>query len=180
MEILRSISLYAESKDMPFMVIGGHAVNVYGISRQTGDLDLMVPLRNKALWLELMNKLRYQENQSDDRFSRFRSSRLDNWPIDLMYVDDKTFESIYSDSRDYDFGQASVKVISAAHLMILKLHALKNYQEHRFVKDYTDLQALIRKSGENVESEQFRVKCLKYANEKLYQRILSDLKLQQN
>jgi hypothetical protein len=57
MEILRSISLYADGKNMPFMVIGGHAINTYGISRQTGDLDLMVPLRTNPLWLELMGKL---------------------------------------------------------------------------------------------------------------------------
>lgn len=160
---------------MPFLIIGGHAINVYGISRQTGDLDLMVPLRAKPLWLELMKKLRYQEGQSDQRFSRFRAVQLDNWPIDLMYVDDKTFESIYKDSIQSDFGPTLARVISAAHLLILKLHALKYYQEHRFTKDYSDLRALMIKLDENVEGEEFKGKCLKYASPQLYERILLDI-----
>jgi hypothetical protein len=35
MEILRTISLYIEGRNMPFAVIGGHAVNAHGVSRQT-------------------------------------------------------------------------------------------------------------------------------------------------
>lgn len=180
MEILRSISLYIEGKDMPFMVIGGHAVNIHGISRQTGDLDILVPLRTKSCWQELMGKLRYVEGQSDDRFSRFRAGQLDNWPIDIMYVDDNTFNAIYKDCTSCDFGQTKANVISLKHLVILKLHALKHYQEHRFAKDYTDLVALLKKSGESVANEDFKQKCLKYAGQDIYDRLKSDNKVNQS
>jgi hypothetical protein len=97
-----------------------------------------------------------------------------------MYVDDKTFESIYKDCKDYEFGKTLAKVISANHLMILKLHAMKHYQEHRFVKDYSDLQALIKRSNEKIDSEEFRQKCLKYSSTQVYERLLSDLKYNKN
>ena len=35
---------------MPFLLIGGHAVSAYGISRQTGDVDLPVQRSRKELW----------------------------------------------------------------------------------------------------------------------------------
>ncbi|MCB0335165.1 MAG: hypothetical protein KDD62_02635 [Bdellovibrionales bacterium] len=57
MEVLRTIALYAESKDMPFLVIGGHAVNAYGISRQTGDIDLLVPKEAHSAWDKMLSKI---------------------------------------------------------------------------------------------------------------------------
>ena len=50
---------------MPFAVIGGHAVNSYGIQRHTADLDLVVQLSAKERWLELMDKLAYKKGQDD-------------------------------------------------------------------------------------------------------------------
>jgi hypothetical protein len=53
---------------MPFLVIGGHAINALGFSRHTGDLDLLVPLRSKGEWQALLARLRYTERQSDNFF----------------------------------------------------------------------------------------------------------------
>ena len=119
MEILRTILLYVEGKGMPFVVIGGHAVNVYGVSRQTGDLDLLVRLTDKANWLQLMGKLDYERGQNDDRFARFRSSSLAAWPIDLMFVDDQTFDKISSQATEAQFGPTLARVASARHLATL-------------------------------------------------------------
>ena len=57
-EILRPISLYCEAKGLQFLVAGGHALNTYGISRQTGDSDLIVPREKKPAWFELPAKLK--------------------------------------------------------------------------------------------------------------------------
>ena len=78
LEILRSIQFYSEAHDMPFIVIGGHAVNAYGISRQTGDLDLMVPVRHRAEWRQLMLRLKYTATQGDGGFARFSPPDLND------------------------------------------------------------------------------------------------------
>jgi len=174
MEILRTISLYVEGKDMPFVVIGGHAVNAYGLSRQTGDLDLIVPLTAKGLWLELMNKLRYRKGQDDDRFTRFRPEHLTAWPIDLMFVDDGTFAKIWEAGDEKDYGAVPAKVASARHLAILKMHALKHYQEHRYARDYNDLIGLLRSGETGISAGELSELCLKYANQEVLNRLLQD------
>jgi hypothetical protein len=176
MEILRSINLYTELRNMPFVVIGGHAVNNYGMARNTADLDLVVPLADQGKWLILMEKLKYEAGQSDDRFARFRPKGLDNWPIDLMFVNDETFSRLREDSVTACFGEVEAPIASIEHLILMKLHAMKYFQEHRFAKDYADLIGLIRVGKIEVEGKCFSQWCAKYATEDLYQRILRDLK----
>ncbi|MCB0320217.1 MAG: hypothetical protein KDD60_04770 [Bdellovibrionales bacterium] len=159
---------------MSFLLIGGHAVNVYGLSRQTGDLDLLIPLTSKGGWLELLGKAGYSKEQDDDRFLRFRSTDLAAWPIDLMLVDDGTFEKLYRDSQEAVLGVATVRVVSARHLVTLKIHALKHYQEHRFLKDYNDILGLLRLDQTNISDEDLRELCVRYADIALFEKILRE------
>lgn len=174
MEVLRSLSLYVEGKDMPFLLIGGQAANVYGISRQTGDLDLVVKLSSKERWLVLLGKLGYEKGQDDDRFARFMPHSLTEWPIDLMFVDDPTFAKLQKDSIESQLGPAQVRVVSPRHLATLKIHALKYYQEHRFVKDYTDLLALLRSGQTGLSEPELEALCGRYATRELFERIKRD------
>lgn len=135
---------------MPFMVIGGHAINVFGISRQTGDLDLLVQRSAKPRWLDLMSKLLYDKGQDSDNFARFRPNHIAAWPIDLMFVDDTTFGKLADAAVTTLVGAVSVPVASARHLATLKIHALKHFQEHRFAKDYNDLLGLLRSGQTNI------------------------------
>ena len=175
MEILRTIALYSESKAMRFIVVGGQAVNAYGISRQTGDIDLIVEGSRKADWSGLLERLKYKPHQDDDRFSRYQPPELAAWPIDLMYVDDLTFEKLFSAARDMIIGVSEVAVVSPEHLVALKIHALKNFQPHREPKDYGDLLALLRTAASNIDSPELEQLCLRYASHDLYDRLNKDL-----
>jgi hypothetical protein len=175
MEILRSISLYAEANKLKFVLIGGHAINSYGISRQTGDIDLIVEKDKKTEWIDFFKKIKYQKGQDDDRFLRFKPDTLLAWPIDLMLVDSQTFDKIFKDAQDTELGTTAVKVASPRHLVTLKIHALKYYQEHRFVKDYNDLLQLLRTKVTDLRGADLQELCLKYANNDLYDKIKRDL-----
>lgn len=85
MEILRTITIAAEAKNLEMLLIGGHAINFYGLSRQTGDLDLIVKLPQKEEFLEILKMLKYSAEQDDQNFTRFKPAELGQWPIDLMY-----------------------------------------------------------------------------------------------
>ena len=175
MEILRTISLYTDGKPMPFLVIGGHAVNAFGISRQTGDLDLLVQRSTKPDWLVLMSKLHYSKGQDDDRFARFKPDQLAGWPIDIMFVDDETFAKLFQASIETVMGAARVRIASARHLVILKIHALKYFQEHRFIKDYNDLIGLIKSGKTGLSQDDLSELCIKYASIDLFNRLINDL-----
>jgi hypothetical protein len=176
MEILRTISLYVEGKNMPFVLIGGHAVNAYGISRQTGDLDLLVQRSRKPAWEELLAKLRYTKGQDDERFARFRPDTIAAWPLDLMYVDEGTFEKLYSEAHSVDAGATTVKAASPRHLVALKIHALKHFQEHRHAKDFNDVLELLRLKDNQISREDLRDLCIKYADLPLFEKIVNGLK----
>lgn len=158
------------------MLIGGHAVNAYGISRQTGDVDLVAQRSVKEQWLALLKRLKYQVSQSDDRFARFRPETLAAWPIDLMFVDDQTFAKLLADSQVTKIGVATVRVVSARHLATLKIHALKHYQEHRHLKDYNDLVALLRLERTGISESELRALCERYASIDLFDKIKRELK----
>lgn len=171
MEILRTISFYTEGKNLPFLVIGGHAVNSYGIMRQTADLDLLVCRDSKDAWHALMGKLNYQVGQNDARFARYRAASLANWPIDLMFVDAETFAKMYAASKEVEYGEARARTVSARHLATLKIHALKNYQPHRYSKDLSDLDSLLQSGQTGITDEQLKALCERYASLDLYYKI---------
>ena len=160
---------------MPSLLIGGHAVNVYGVQRQTGDIDLIVKSSQRKAWEDLFSKIRYQSDQSDSRFIRYRPDTIAAWPIDLMLVDDETFSKLYSESQLVDLGVIAVKVVSPQHLVTLKLHALKVYQEHRYAKDYNDVIQLLRHACPQLRNESLRELCIHYADIALYEKIAKDL-----
>lgn len=56
-----------------------------------------------------------------------------------MLVDAVTFKKFYDHSIMQEVGVADIRVVSREHLALLKIHAMKNYQEHRFLKDFNDL-----------------------------------------
>ena len=176
MEILRTILFYTESHAMPFLVIGGHAINSLGFSRHTGDLDLLVPLRSRPQWQDLLARLRYVEGQSDSKFSRFTPAEIAAWPIDIMYVDDATFQKLQDGAVSRDFGLVMVPVVAPKHLVLLKLHAMKNLQEHRFAKDYGDLLFLLKHPEGKMSKEELRTNCLKYATVELFDSLARDLR----
>lgn len=174
-EILRTIALYCEGKEMRFLVCGGQAMNVYGISRQTGDLDLIVPRSRKQDWMVLMEKLKYLSFQDDERFSRFKPPELAAWPIDIMYVDDATFGKMHDAGVETDFGTAIARVVSVEHLVTLKIHALKYHQPHREPKDYGDLLALLQTRASGMSHETLERLCERYSDHALFERLMRDL-----
>lgn len=174
MEILRTIALYTQGKHMPFLVIGGHAINAYGLSRHTGDLDLLVPFNTKPAWISLMSQLRYKVGQDTDQFARFRPDTIAAWPIDLMFVEPNTFDKMLSDATQVEFGMVQVPVVSLRHLVALKIHAMKVPQEHRDAKDFSDLLFLLKKS--EMRKEELFALCERYASVELFDRLMGALK----
>ncbi|OVE73429.1 hypothetical protein BVX93_01600 [bacterium B13(2017)] len=171
MEILRTLALYSEAKNEKFILIGGHALNFYGYTRQTSDIDFIVPKSHKTYWNGIFQRLKYKCNQDDDRFSRYHPENLIGWPIDLMYVDDETFEKLYNESNKGKIAEIEVQVVSALHLALLKLHSLKHFQEHRFAKDFQDLTWIFQNKIKNISDEELKVFCEKYANIDLFYKL---------
>ena len=70
-----------------------------------------------------------------------------------------------------------MKIASAQHLGMMKIHALKHYQEHRFARDYNDLLGLIRTGKTELTRNDLKDICIKYASVELSDKITSEIDL---
>ena len=54
MNIFELLNRESETRNLPFLIIGGHAVNSHGYSRFTHDLDLLVQKHNRSDWIRTL------------------------------------------------------------------------------------------------------------------------------
>jgi len=98
MQILKSIHSAATSSQKRFVLIGGHALNIHGLMRATGDVDIMVEAHDAVFWRELLQKLGYEIFHESSAFMQSKPKELAAWPIDLMLVDANTISKALSDA----------------------------------------------------------------------------------
>lgn len=161
----------SETRRLRFLVIGGHAVNVYGYSRETADVDLLIPTKDRRAWEELLATMRYSLYHDGGPFLQFSSPEEHAWPIDLMIVKDETFEKMYCERQSLSYEGNSIPIPEIKHLIALKVHALNHSHIGRFLKDFQDVTGLIQCGKLNVESEEVRSIFQKHGTKDLYEKI---------
>ena len=154
------------------MVIGGLAVIEHGYSRLTTDFDILVQRVQKESWHSLVLALGYELIHEAQVFSQYAARQGPNWPIDLMFVNEATFERITAEAKPKTIGGAVLQLVSLEHLIALKLHALKHSNLRRFLKDFEDVMHLVQLNKIDLRSPTIRDLFLKYGNADLYEKVL--------
>jgi predicted nucleotidyltransferase len=172
---LETIATQTRKRDLRFLVIGGLAVNSYGYSRETGDLDILIHRDNKEQWLDLFSGLDYAVYKEGEGFLQLSPPKQSAWPVDLMLVRENTFEPMYSASREVNLYGVQTRIPSLEHLLMLKLHALKNAGLNRFLKDFLDVENLIRINKLDIKAENIKRLFAKYGTAELYEKISTSL-----
>ena len=174
MELLQLLDAKAYKLKLPYLIVGGHAINAYGYSRQTGDLDVLVRSADLKKWKNFITTdLGYTLYHEQTAFAQFSPPVLEAWPIDLMLVNDKTFDKLFSASKEIVISGRIYRVPAIEHLVSMKLHALKQGDAERRLKDLTDVIQLLKQSSIGVHSDEFRQLCQKYATLEVYEEIKS-------
>lgn len=171
MEILKAIHTAVSHARKRYILIGGHALNVRGISRSTGDIDLMVERDDAPFWKELLVRLDYEVFHETQSFIQSKSKCITAWPIDLMLVSSETMTKALADSTSHDIFGPPVPVASTGSLIAMKVHALKYVDAARALKDQSDLLALLQQAGIPIQSETFRQICSRYGTMEIYERL---------
>lgn len=171
MTILKQISDSSARLGLIYLICGGHAANYHGASRQTADLDLVIPKPQVESWKQLILGYNYSITQDSENFLQFTSSSTALWPLDLIVVDLDTFRGLSEESLEIELDDAVCRVISARHLICMKLHALReNYKARKYI-DVPDILAITGAINLSVTSEEFRSLCLKYGNAEIYEEL---------
>ena len=175
MSFLARIHQEASARRLRYLVIGGLAVNFYGYSRDTSDLDFFISQNERAEWMNLLTQFGYKDFNDGGNFIQYQTPDKNAWPVDLMLVQEKTFTAILEACVEADIFDVKTKVPSLEHLIALKLHALKNTRMQRFLKDYLDVEYLIRINRLDVTSKAIRELFEKYGTPDLYEKVSRSL-----
>jgi predicted nucleotidyltransferase len=170
-----TIDSETRARNLQFLVIGGLAINLYGYSRDTADLDFLICSNQRSQWLDLFSRLDYGVFKDGGNFIQLSSAKQAAWPVDLMLVQEKTFQPMFAASREVDLYGTHSRIPSLEHLLALKLHALKNTRLHRFLKDFLDVENLIRINKLDIKSKNTRQLFLKYGTLELYDKVSRSL-----
>ena len=164
MSLLATIVNEANSKGLRFLVIGGHAVNAHGFSRFTKDIDLLVRREDDEAWETFLVTHGFILHRRESAFTQFHAPAACPWPLDLMLVNDATFDRMWSAAQEVDWNGLPVRMPCLDHLFALKFHALKHGPRARGYKDFLDVMSLADVNGLDVRSDRIRQLCDKYGD----------------
>ncbi|MBU0574591.1 MAG: nucleotidyltransferase [Candidatus Margulisbacteria bacterium] len=128
-----------------YLVIGGIAVNLYGLHRFTRDLDLMISLSSENFdkFLEVMKELGYESRVPRSEWKKhagiaFRNKTDQDKRIDIFLKNPIDFDSSYKSRKIINVDDKfSVSCVSLENLIELKEKADR-------VRDWIDLGSLKR------------------------------------
>ena len=173
MKILDLIHLQARKEGLEFILIGGHAINAIGDRRQTRDIDLVVCETDRKHWKELLLSIGYEELNVSDAFLQFSPTDMAQWPVDIILVNKETYNGLRDKATAMNIGgQYDVLIPAAEHLIAMKLHTLKQGNQERRLKDLLDIITLVRHGQIDIDSDNFRQLCEKYAALEIYEEII--------
>lgn len=166
----------ASRKNLPFLLIGGHAVILSGFPRNTIDIDLLAPDKSRSAWMDLMRELKFRLYHGAGGFAQFEPSDPEMVAVDFMFVDDLTWERLSHEPVARQIEGQYVRIPHPEHLVALKLHAAASPNRSRREADWEDIRQLVLICGLDPADPTFREIILRYGGENALLRIESFLK----
>ena len=171
MGFFQTLDQEPRKRGLRFLVIGGLAVNFHGFARDTADLDLLISRESREQWLSLFAELGYSLDLDRGAFMQLSPPTDGAWPVDFMMVREATFQPMLHHGKEVEMYGARVLIPSLEHLLALKLHALKHTHSGRFLKDFLDVENLVRVNKVDLRQDSVRRMFLKYGNADLYEKV---------
>lgn len=170
-ELVDYISLGKQEPLLRFLIIGGYAVGAHGHTRSTFDVDFLVRRGERDAWVSRLLGAGLHLFGETRAFAQFTQPQGGD-SLDLMFVDDSTFELMWRASEERNYGGSLARIPSLDHLLALKLHALKQALPHRTSKDAEDVEMLVRRNNLNLHEPHYEQLFLTYGNREIYDTIL--------
>jgi len=127
-----------------YLVVGGFAVNLYGVHRLTKDLDLMIDLSENHLahFMKEISKLGYSTNVPENKWSKcaaiaFKSKDDEDKRIDVFMKNPINFSVAYRKRKVFRPAGYNISCVGFDDLIILKNKADR-------LRDWIDVGSLKR------------------------------------
>lgn len=168
---VQSILRVAAERGLPSMLIGGNAVILLGYIRTTADLDLMIPASTRSRWLDLLRELGFRFFNGTAAFAQFEAPDKTGPPVDLMMVEEATWQKMRTEAREMNLAGESVLVPKPEYLVALKLHSASSATRSKPEVDWEDIRQIVRICALDPADESFRRIILRYGGENALARI---------
>lgn len=155
----------ALDRGLPSLLIGGNAVIMLGYIRNTVDLDLLVPEHARSRWLDLLRELGYRFFHGVSAFAQFEPPDQTATPVDLMFVEEATWEKLIDGAKEMDLAGERVLLPRPEYLVALKLHAAMSPTRSKPEVDWEDIRQIVRICALNPDEESFRALILRYGGD---------------
>jgi predicted nucleotidyltransferase len=154
-----------------FLMVGGHAVNQYGYTRATIDVDFMVASADLDAARTVMKEAGFTNVSQSENVVFFNKPGL---PIrvDFLKVGGATMQALLQDAREVGYGGQTLRVPSLENLIAMKLFALRSGSQGRWEKDFPDIVHLVVENRMSV-GEELKPLCERYANDDIYLKLKS-------
>jgi len=171
MSSIRVISQKAAEQKLPFLLIGGYAVMAHGFARSTYDLDFLIRKNQTDDWRQLLERLGFKIHFAGPTFLQFDPPPGERLPLDVMFVNDETFNQMQADAKRIEAEGSTTNVVSLHHLIALKCHAIRHGNPHRALKDIEDLVQLAKINKLDLNEPSLRDIILKHGTAELYEKL---------
>ena len=160
--------------DVPLLLIGGNALQAFGYTRATLDVDCLIAVESAERLKEVLGANGFPWVGGMALFHEFwHHGRKDESPIHAMRVDATTFGKMWSRSIPAEISGIPLRVPCLPHLLALKLFSAKqNPKRHN--KDFQDVCILLQKNPDKISREELGQVCQQYAS----QEAVNELRLQ--
>ncbi|HQQ78222.1 MAG TPA: hypothetical protein PLB01_12785 [Thermoanaerobaculia bacterium] len=127
-------------------VIGGVAMNAYGHARTTFDFDVASEARLREDLLRRLQTEGFRLLNDVPAFSNLFHDDRDLGRLDFLWLDEKTSERVFAESRTLPIWGENIPVASPEHLVAMKVQAVAS-SPTRVFRDGADLQFLLKVPG---------------------------------
>ena len=142
----------------PLLIIGGHALDAHGVSRQTADVDCLIASGDRAVLDELLRGGGFSLTGGTENFARYAHKSPLLPEVDVLFVDAATFAKLHPAAIPFRNNKQGLRVPALAHLVALKLHAIRN-NPLREARDLGDIAELLRVNPGSVSSAELAALC---------------------
>ena len=168
-EILSIASHDLPEAGVDCLLIGGFAVNHYGYSRNTLDIDFMILSDQMTVIRRIMTEAGFTNVSVLDNVVFF-SSGDDELRVDFLKVNAETMRKLLANALEVNIGGCMLKVPAIRDLLAMKIFALTQNTDRRMGKDLPDISFLTVMNNLDLESD-IRPLCERFGTGEIFELI---------
>ena len=143
---IENFHLTAKSLGLNYLIIGGFAASYWGKPRFTADIDYVILDSSFEDFKKVLDKINYILIflHPKGSFAHFAPKESSGFRIDLMIVENETWNKLFESAANADFGGSEpYPVVSSEHLIAMKLHSAKQVDRKEYLKDLNDISEIM-------------------------------------